>query len=55
MLAGAALIWHARRGTTHERVITRVEGPAAGTGEVPSPVTENPHTVREIIQDRDHE
>ena len=27
MLAGAALIWHARRGTTHERVVTRVEGP----------------------------
>ena len=62
MLAGAALIWHARRGTTHERVITRVEGPAAGvdgpgagTDQVASPITENPHTVREIIQERDHE
>ena len=55
MLAGAGLIWHARRGTTHERVVTRIEGPVAGTSEVPSPITEHPRTVREIIQERDHE
>jgi hypothetical protein len=53
MLAGAGLIWHARRGTTHERVVTRVEGPA--DPQAPrSPVTEN-NVVRETIQERDHE
>ena len=50
MVAGAGLIWHARRGTTHERVVTRVQGPADPS----SPVTEN-DVVREIIQERDHE
>ena len=54
MVAGAGLIWHARRGTTHERVVTRVEGPVVGGEQLPSPITEN-HTVRETIQERDHE
>jgi hypothetical protein len=54
MVAGAGLIWHARRGTTHERVVTRVEGPVVEGEQLPSPITEN-HTVREIIQERDHE
>jgi hypothetical protein len=55
MVAGAGLIWHARRGTTHERVITRVQGPADESYEsdLPSPITHT--TVRETIQDRDHE
>ena len=26
MIAGGALIWHARQGTTHERIVTRVLG-----------------------------
>ena len=57
MVAGGALIWHARRGTTRERVVTRVQGPvdpdapASPTG----PVIENPTAVREIIQERDFE
>ena len=53
MLAGAGLIWHARRGTTHERVITRVQAPS-DEAELPSPITHNT-VVRETIQDRDHE
>jgi hypothetical protein len=54
MVAGAGLIWHARRGTTHERVVTRVEGPV--DPQVPhSPITENNNVVRETIQERDHE
>ena len=53
MVAGAGLIWHARRGTTHERVVTRVEAPA-DPHEVRSPVTDH-HTVRETIRERDHE
>ena len=55
MVAGAGLIWHARRGTTHERVVTRVEGPVVEGDRLPSPITENQHTVRETIQERDHE
>jgi hypothetical protein len=54
MLAGAGLIWHARRGTTHERVVTRVEEPVDGGTGLTSPVTDH-HTVRETIQERDHE
>lgn len=54
MVAGAGLIWHARRGTTHERVVTRVEGPVSQGHQPPSPISEN-HTVRETIQERDHE
>jgi len=53
MVAGAGLIWHARRGTTHERVITRVQAPS-DEAELPSPITHNT-VVRETIQDRDHE
>ena len=52
MVAGAGLIWHARRGTTHERVVTRVQG--RGPADPSSPVTEN-DIVRETIQERDHE
>jgi len=54
MVAGAGLIWHARRGTTHERVVTRVEEPAGDANGPTSPVTDH-HTVRETIQERDHE
>jgi hypothetical protein len=56
MVAGAGLIWHARRGTTHERVITRVQGPPDESYEsdLPSPITHKT-VVRETIQDRDHE
>jgi hypothetical protein len=54
MVAGAGLIWHARRGSTHERVITRVHGPAGDESDLPSPITHNT-VVRETIQDRDHE
>ena len=53
MLAGAALIWHALRGTTHERVITRVLG-RPDTRRPPSAVMEN-RTVREVIQERERE
>ena len=44
-----------RRGTTHERVITRVEEPVAGESSLPNPITRNSRTIREIIQERDHE
>jgi uncharacterized membrane protein len=54
MVAGAGVIWHARRGTTHERVITRVEG-GSDSGSLPSAVSENGNVVRETIQERDHE
>ena len=53
MVAGAGLIWHARRGTTHETVVTRVETPQDAQG-AHGPVTDH-HTVREVIQERDHE
>ncbi len=55
MVAGAGLIWHARRGTTHERVITRVEGPVGGGSSLPDPIRRNSRTVRETIQEREHE
>ena len=54
MVAGAGLIRHARRGTTHARVITRVQG-RSDPSSLPSPVSENTTVVRETIQDRDHE
>ncbi len=54
MVAGAGLIWHARRGTTHERVVTRVRG-RSDPNALPSPVNENRNVVRETIQERDHE
>ena len=53
MLAGAGLIWHARRGTGHERVITRVQGPQ-DPQDPTSPISE-PRTMRETIRDRDIE
>lgn len=53
MLAGAGLIWHARRGTSHERVITRVQGPQ-DPQEPTSPINE-PRTLRETIRDHDIE
>jgi hypothetical protein len=53
MVAGAGLIWLARRGTIHERVVTRVQEPADPSSP-PSPITENT-VVRETIQERDHE
>ena len=45
MVAGAALIVHARRGSRHERVITRVEQPLDPTAPT--------HTVQQTIQERD--
>ena len=45
MIAGGALIWHGRKGTRHQRVITREERPGGSTG--PS------STVRQTIEDRD--
>jgi hypothetical protein len=47
MVAGAALILHARRGNRRERVITRVEQP--------SDPSRAPHTIRETIRDIDAE
>jgi hypothetical protein len=47
MVAGGALILHARRGNRRERVITRVEQP--------SDPTRAPHTIRETIRDVDPE
>lgn len=44
MAAGAALIVNARRGSRHERVITRVEQPVDPT--LPT------HTVQQTIEDR---
>ena len=52
MVAGAGLIWHARRGTTRERVVTRVERPVEPPGQR-GPVTET--TVREVVEEREHE
>jgi hypothetical protein len=53
MIAGAGLIWHSRRGTTHERVITRVRG-GADPRETHGPVRGN-STSREIIEEREYE
>lgn len=47
LIAGAGLIWHARRGTSRERVITRVEDP--------SDPAKPPRTIEERIIDRDVE
>ena len=52
MIAGVVLMVHAWRGTTHERVVTRVLG-RSDTRRLPSAVTDH-RTVRETIQDRDH-
>ena len=53
MIAGAGLIWHSRRGTTHERVITRFRG-SADPREGHGPVRGSP-TSREIIEEREYE
>ncbi len=53
MIAGAALIWHSRRGTVHERVITRTSG-RRRSDDPRSPIT-GERTVRDTIQDRDLE
>lgn len=45
MVAGAGLILNDRRGTRHERTITRVDEPS-GYGS-------KPHTVRKTIEERD--
>ena len=45
MVAGGAIIGYARRGSRHERVITRVEDPADPGAA--------PHTVQHVIRDVD--
>lgn len=45
MLAGAAVIAHARHGQRHERVVRRVEEPLEPG--------ESPHVVEEIIREQD--
>ncbi|MGZ5416185.1 MAG: DUF6458 family protein [Nocardioides sp.] len=45
MVAGAAVVAHARRGSRQERLVTRVEDPA----DPDQPV----HTVREHVTERD--
>jgi hypothetical protein len=53
MIAGGVLMWHAWKGTTHERVVTRVLG-RPDPRRLPSAVTDH-RTVRETIQDRERE
>jgi hypothetical protein len=53
MIAGAVLIWHARQGTTRERVVTRIMG-RQDSRPLPSAVTDH-RTVRETIKDRERE
>ncbi len=53
MIAGGALIWHSRRGTTHERVITRTRG--RNRGDDPRSPIKGDRTTRETIQERDFE
>lgn len=45
MVAGGALIVHARRGSRHERVITRVEKPMDSS--------QPTHTVQQTIEERE--
>ena len=45
MVAGGALIWHGRKGSRHQRVITREERP--GGANLPT------RTVRQTIEERD--
>lgn len=47
MIAGAGLILNTRRGSRHERIITRVEQPTDDTN--------RSRTVRETIEERDSE
>jgi hypothetical protein len=50
MVAGGLLIWHDRRESTHERVITRVEQPPP-----PGGARVTGRTVRESIRDRERD
>ena len=52
IIAGVVLMVHAWRGTTHERLVTRVLG-RSDPRRLPSAVTDH-RAVRETIQDRDH-
>ena len=45
MVAGGGLIWHARKGSRRQRIVTREERPAGST----TPT----HTVRQTIEERD--
>ena len=45
MIAGAALIWHASKGTRRKRIVTREERPSGAT----TPT----NTVRQTIEERD--
>ena len=45
MVAGAGMIWHARKGTRRQRIVTREERPAGSS----TPT----HTVRQTIEERD--
>jgi hypothetical protein len=45
MIAGAGIIWHARKGTRHRRVITREERPNGAS----TPTS----TVRQTIEERE--
>lgn len=50
MVAGAGLIWHSRRGTVHERTVTRSRN---GEQDPRSPIRSR--TTRETIRERDVE
>jgi hypothetical protein len=52
MVAGAGLIWHSRRGTIHERVITRSRDGSGGQ-DPRSPIRSR--ATRETIRERDVE
>jgi hypothetical protein len=54
LVAGVGLIWHARRGSTHERVVTSVEDPVDPHDLGGRPAGQG-RTVRKVIEDRDHE
>lgn len=45
MVAGAGIIWHARKGTQRQRIITREERPSGAS----TPTS----TVRQTIEERD--
>lgn len=53
MVAGAALIWHSRRGAIHERVVTRTRDRSPQYD--PSQPGQQGGTTRETIQERDYE
>lgn len=45
MIAGGGMIWHARKGSRRQRIVTREERPAGSA----TPT----HTVRQTIEERD--